>query len=195
LIIAVTGLKRSGKNTVSSYISEKYGFKEYAFAQPIKDVCGYLFNWTPERIENEKEVIDPTWGISPRQILQWMGTEAFQYSLPAFSKGFLETVGRNFWVKKFEQVYLKEKGNFIISDFRFYHEQEALRKYNAVTIKVIRNSVQGNDLHESERYIRDMECMYSIMNNGTKEDLYKEVDKIMEELEVPILSENLGDCP
>lgn len=183
MIIAFTGLKTSGKNTCTSYIANKYGFKEYAFAQPIKEACSLLFGWSLDHIENHKEEVDPVWGISPRKVLQWMGTEAFQYSLPAFSEGFMNTVGRNFWVKKFEQEYLKNKDiSYLISDFRFKHEKEALKKYNAITIKVIRDSVKANDLHESEKYIQDMECDYIIYNNSTLQKLYDDIDKIMMEL-------------
>jgi len=182
MIIAISGLKRSGKSVTSHYISNKYGFKEYAFAGPIKEACSLLFGWSMEHMENHKEEIDPIWGVSPRQAMQWMGTEAFQYSLPAFSRGFMDTIGRNFWVKKFEQVYNKNKGNYLISDFRFPHEAEALKKYNAITVKVVRDSIKTTDLHESEIYIQSMNCDFTLYNNGTLQKLYDDIDKIMMEL-------------
>mgnify|MGYP002507813318 CR=1 FL=1 len=183
MIIAITGLKRSGKNTLGSYIRDTYGFQEYAFAKPIKEVTSLLFGWTQEYMEEHKEEIDEVWGVSPRQVMQYFGTEDFQYNFPKAFPEFEKRVGRTFWVKKFEQL-LQQNGdtNFVITDFRFPHEQEILSKYNAVTIKVINPAIKATDLHESESYIQKMKCDYNIMNDGTKEDLYEKARFLMDTL-------------
>lgn len=180
MIIALTGLKRSGKNTTSSYIAERYKFVEYAFANPIKEACCLLFDWTLDYIELFKEVVDERWGITPRQALQWLGTEAFQYSLPNTFTGFKKTVDRGFWVKKF--IYFMEQNpdkDFVISDFRFPHEADVLKQYDTRTIKVLNPNICNTDLHESEQYIESLECDYTLLNNGTKEHLYTQIDDVV----------------
>lgn len=43
MVILVTGLKRSGKDTVANYFSSHYGFERYAFADPIKKLVKRSF--------------------------------------------------------------------------------------------------------------------------------------------------------
>ena len=181
MIIAVCGLKRSGKNTTGSYLVENYGFKEYSFAKPIKEACCVLFDWSLDYIEEHKEDIDERWGISPRQALQYLGTEDFQYNLPNQFPLFKETVGRAFWVKRFENEYQKDKNsNYVITDFRFRHEEEIIKTYDSYTVKVINSKIEANDLHESERYVQEMETDFCLLNNSSKEDLYYQIDGMMD---------------
>lgn len=180
MIIAICGLKRSGKNTTGDYIVQNYGYKDYAFAKPIKEACSILFDWSLDYMEDHKEEIDERWGVSPRQALQYLGTEDFQYNFPSKYPLFKEKVGRAFWVKKFEYELEKNKNeNYVITDFRFKHEHEILRKYNAVTIKIVNPNVEATDIHESEKYVNEVNTDLTLYNEGTKEDLYKQIDRIM----------------
>ncbi|HNQ20317.1 MAG TPA: hypothetical protein PKI46_04565 [Bacteroidales bacterium] len=182
MIIAITGLKRSGKNTISKYIHDNYKFTEYAFARPIKLVSYLLFGWNEDDDETLKEIIDENWGISRRQFWQWLGTDAFQKSLPDTYPLFKQTVGRNFWVKIFDSIYKKNKKDYVISDFRFPHEKEYLESKNAITIQAINPNLNICDNHESEMYIRDLETDFIIINDGTLEELYQKIDEIMKQI-------------
>jgi len=181
MVIAIAGKKRSGKNTISEYIKQKYFFKEYAFAQPIKTISYLLFGWDSKQDDELKEVVDPYWGISRRQFWQWFGTDAMQIDLPKKYELFDSAVGRNFWVKIFNKLYEDNKNiNYVISDFRFPHEQEYLDSIKAHTIKVIRGDANKVvDLHESEIYIDNMKTDFIIYNDSDKESLYNQIDQIM----------------
>lgn len=182
MVIAITGKKRSGKNTASEYLRKNYKFREYAFAQPIKTVSYLLFGWDAKKDEELKEVIDPYWGISRRQFWQWLGTDAMQLDLCKKYPEFEKKTGRSIWVNIFNSRYEADKSiNYAISDFRFPHEEEYLKSINAITIKVVRNDTDKIvDLHESEIYIDTMKTDYIIENNSDLESLYEQVDKIME---------------
>ena len=68
LIIALSGKKRSGKDTVADYLVERFGFVKYGFADPIKEIGKIMFDFSEEQLNTDKkEEIDKRWGISPRQ--------------------------------------------------------------------------------------------------------------------------------
>lgn len=180
MIVAVTGLKRSGKNTTTDYLGKKYNFVEYAFASPIKKLASICFNWDLDYMENNKEVIDSKWGVSPREFLQWMGTEVMQYAMCERFPKFAEVIGRNLWVKLFEDTYNKNSTiNYCISDFRFPHEADVLSKLNAIKIKIVNPRINNVDSHESESYIKNLNCHYIINNDKGFEELYSQIDDIM----------------
>lgn len=180
MIIAITGYKRSGKNTVSDYLKSKYGFEDYAFAKPIKETASLIFGWSLDHIENYKETVDERYGISPRQFLQWFGTEAMQYNLPEYYSDMKEKIGRGIWVKIFEELLrCNPNTNYAISDFRFPHEEKSLKALGAYTIKVINPRINNTDMHESEKHIDEFKCDYFIYNIDTFETLYSQVDEII----------------
>lgn len=180
MVLAITGLKRSGKNTIASYISKQYRFVEYAFASPIKKASYEIFGWNPDDDEKKKEEIDPAWGISRRQFWQWFGTECMQFDLPDAFPALKEKIGRNIWVEAFRNLYEKDKNiDYIITDFRFPHENNYLTSIGAITIKIENNRIQDTDLHESEKYVTSLKTDFVISNNETLDELYESTNKLM----------------
>jgi hypothetical protein len=182
-VIALTGYKQSGKDTVGNYLVDNYGFVRYAFADPIREVCKIIFDWSDEYMCNHKEDIDEFWGISPRYAMQWIGTEGFQYYLPKDVPQFAETVGRTIWVRKFLSWHERTQNkDVVITDMRFHHELSMLKDHisnNLVSIRVNRDSVEPNDPHASEQDIPDLNVDWEVENDGTFEQLYEQIDFIM----------------
>ncbi len=75
MLIGFCGKAGSGKDTASLFF-KKYDSEFMSFAGPIKESAKILFNLTDEQLSDRvlKETIIPTWGLSPRQILQRLGT-------------------------------------------------------------------------------------------------------------------------
>lgn len=133
MIIALIGEKRSGKNTLGEILQKDYDFYPLAFAEKIKKVASLLFDWDFQTMENKKEEIDLRWGISPRDFFTFFGTNFMQLLMSENFVNFKETVGRNFWVKNLinDMDNLRsEFNNFVITDTRFIHEYEYLKKYS-----------------------------------------------------------------
>ena len=42
-IIGFLGTKHSGKDTAGNYIIQKFGYKKYAFGDPVKQICKIIF--------------------------------------------------------------------------------------------------------------------------------------------------------
>ena len=79
MIYLITGKKRAGKDTLGDIATEMSDncFKE-SLAQPMKDIAEFLFPWGTTEMNEEKEKVDPGYGISPRQFLQVFGTDFMQ---------------------------------------------------------------------------------------------------------------------
>jgi hypothetical protein len=78
MIVGILGKIRSGKDTTGDYLVANKNFVKYSFANPIKRGAMELFGFTEEQVFGDaKDEIDPTWGITPRLVLQIMGNEVF----------------------------------------------------------------------------------------------------------------------
>ena len=180
-LIGCIGLKRSGKDTISDYLCKNYNFTKYSFADPLKRGCMEIFGFTEDQVFGEsKDIIDPVWGCTPRDVLKIMGTEIGQFDLAKYIPAF-EEVGRLIWVKRFEQWYSKNDNsekNIVISDVRFLHEANSIVKMGGEIWRVDRPGMDVGDFHASEMEIFEIPYNHLITNEGSLEDLYKKIDDI-----------------
>ena len=146
-IIAITGAKRSGKDTLANYISARYDYEKIKLATPLKQSVCALFNFTEEQVENEsKEFIDARWGITHRKAMQFFGTEMMQYKIQEL----LPDIERKFFVKSMINRMNPNK-YYVISDMRFMHEYEEIAKLNPFIIRIDRPALDiPHDEHPSE---------------------------------------------
>jgi len=176
LIIAFTGYKRSGKDTCSNYISQYYNFKHYKISSKLKAVIKLLFNVSDQDLEFNKETENSHWKITPRKMMQFVGTEMFQKQIQEL----IPDIQKNFWINSFESSYLiNNNENIVISDLRFIHEYEVLRKYNIIVIRIENKRLDTNDDHISENEFLNIPFDYTIKNDGRLSNLYKKIDSVM----------------
>ena len=94
MIIGLCGLIGSGKNTAAEYLMKEYGFISVSFAETLKDAAACIFGWDRDMLEGStkeareaREVKDEWWSerlgfdVSPRYMLQFMGTEVMRDNL------------------------------------------------------------------------------------------------------------------
>jgi len=167
-VIAICGFKRTGKDTIADWFCAHHGYEKLKIADPLKRICNVLFNLTEQQLEgNEKELTDPRWGVSPRRIMQFVGTEMMQYKLQEL----MPQVDRTFWIKHLiDRCSATKQEKVVISDVRFVHEYNALKSHygrEAVFIKVISDRNNQSDNHESEKEWLQIPCDYAITNNTT----------------------------
>lgn len=174
MLIALAGKKGSGKDTAANLILQLYpGITFYvtAFADPIKDALNTIFGWGNSAWWPEnKERVDPRWGISPRQAAQHLGTEWGQYGLCADFPEFSKVTKNKLWCKS-ALSRCRQHPYSIITDMRFFHEYVEVKKVKpSFVIKLVRNS--GNhDEHPSERSVDSIIPDVTIANTGTVEAL------------------------
>jgi len=180
MLFAICGHKRHGKDSIADVLVAHFGFRKDQFARPMKEACSAIFGWSAEYIENEKETIDPRWGISPRQALMLLGTEWGQYMLSGEFPEFKRITGRKLWARRTLDLYNPSE-NLVISDMRFPHEAEEVRERGGKIIRVIRPTFPTDLSHESEKAVGDIQADIYVCNGGTLQDLrdgvIRDVDK------------------
>ena len=100
-LIALTGSMNSGKTTISNYLTHTYGFTEYAFANPIKDI-GLTLGFEKHQMygtQKQKLEINQYLNISGREFLQKFGTEIGRNLLPQIIPSM--QLGESIWIRLF----------------------------------------------------------------------------------------------
>ena len=136
MLIGLHGKARSGKSTVAMHFGDVHGFSELSFAGPLKAMVMSLFDLELEQVydEEQKEKIDLRYGMSPRRILQYLGTDVFRQMYP------------DIWVDYLIRKYKRESkfgDRFVVSDVRFKNEKEAIEKEGGVVWKIVRRDNPG----------------------------------------------------
>lgn len=184
-IIGLLGNKGSGKDTAGTYLVEKYGYKRYAFADPIKEISRHLFNLNDEQLYGDKkEDIDERWNLKPRTIFQRIGTEFGQYTIfnifPELKEKFntrqLWIYHFNLWLK--DEIKKNKNINIVITDVRFGHEIEEIKKHGGEIIKISNPKLKKFDKHISEIEIITLKYDDKILNSKDLSYLYKQLDII-----------------
>lgn len=177
-IIGICGKRRSGKDLIANFICSQYNYTNKKISNDLKSIVKILFGFSDSQLEsNEKDIIDPVWNITPRQSMQFFGTEIIQYKIQEL----IPDIQRNFWIKSFiNKNIINNTQKIIISDLRFLHEYEELKKYNIIIIRVERktDNVSSVDEHISEKEYLKIPTDIVIQNNGSIEDLYKKINEL-----------------
>lgn len=167
----------SGKDTFAEYAASKYQYNIGSFAYALKEAAMEAFKLTEEEVYDRKlkEVPHQYWGISPRRILQLMGTEAMR-----------GTFGENIWIKRLElELYQSDRPTFIV-DVRFQNEVNYIKE-KGVIIHIIRENNPFinpiNSSHSSEAdAILPSEGVFEISNSSTKSHFYSQIQNLMDSI-------------
>lgn len=180
-LIGILGKKRSGKDSSGNYMIAKYNYTRYAFADPIKDIIKIMFDFNTKQLNEDKEIIDERWNISPREILQKFGTDICRNDLKEYIPN-IKLDNETLWIKLFRFFYEKNKDkDIVVTDVRFLDEINIIKSLGGKIIKINRNNVLY-DSHSSEcnidNYSKDL-IDYHIDNNYTYDDLYSQIDTLL----------------
>ena len=185
MIISITGKISSGKDTIADIIMQYTPYHDWEvkkFAGKLKDIAEIVSGVPKINFEDQefkKQDMGPAWGMTYRDLLQKLGTEAMRNGLH-----------KNVWVNALFSDYKGQQNadgslshpNWLITDTRFPNELEAAKTHNGIVIKVVRES--GNTIgttHTSETALDDYtKCDYVVDNNGSLEDLKTQVLSILE---------------
>ena len=180
-VVALCGSHGAGKDAIAAVLVREGGFVDLKFARPMKDAVRDLFSLTPDHVDGAlKDTVHPTWGITPRAMMQWFGTDVMQHSLGQL----VPSIGRHFWSDRLVCAVRNEVGGnaVVISDMRFAHELDALRAEfgdRLVAIRVVRPDCTtatsygtvSDARHESELASSSLPVDLVITNDGTLEQL------------------------
>lgn len=180
-IVLLCGYARCGKDTVAEYLCSKHSYTNMKFARKLKLILKILFGFTDEQLEHNKHVVDAYWGVSPRQAMEFIGTEMFQY----YIQKLLPNQSRNFWANSLlNDIETDSSDKIVVSDLRFVHEYECfVRHFKHDKISVIRivnqNATNDNSSHVSNNEHLQIKTDYVVHNNGTINDLHHAIEKLL----------------
>ena len=211
-LIALTGLKGSGKDTTADYIIKNYhNWEKDSFAGTLKDAVSAIFGWDRKMLAGEtpsdreiREQVDEYWSkklgydVTPRNMLQRFGTDILRCNLH-----------KSIWVDSLERKIINSDKNIIITDCRFKNEIDMIRNIGGTVIRIERNPLPEWFKKVSELNLKGYN-MAGISNlvpevanihiseldwigydkpdftinaeTGDFEGMYKQIDKIMEKI-------------
>lgn len=209
MIIGICGLIGAGKDTIADYLVNIHEFRRESFANTLKDAAAAVFGWDRTLLEGRtkearewREQVDPWWAarlqiptLTPRWVLQYWGTEVLR-------NHFHDDI----WIASLENKLRKTRDDIVISDCRFPNEIKAIKEQGGIVIRVVRgpdpewmqhaiNHMSGPSrigwaigkdalskagIHASEYSWAATEFDAVIDNNGTIDNLYKQVSLLVQ---------------
>jgi hypothetical protein len=237
MIIAISGKKESGKDTVGSIIQyltskcsdlndnyrtyqqflennggyERINYNQHyqtdwqvkKFADKLKDIVCLLVGCTKEQLEDQtfkETALGSNWEIdrtsygfdsniqfTPRILLQQIGTELFRNQLhpdiwvnSLFSEYTKNHYFRNSTVwSPVTRAIESEYPRWIITDLRFKNEKKRIEEMGGITIRVSRFEQEIENEHPSETELDNEFFRYTILNEGTIEELIETIKDIL----------------
>ena len=152
-----------------------------AFADPIYETCNKLYGWDGfankayyDICPEKKNILLPTIGKTPRELLIDVGTPAFR-----------DNVWRETWVEYMMHLYPRGLDRLIlITDVRFPNEMAAIKREGGFCIKVTRPGIPlSNDVADTA--LEGAEFDAEILNDGNLDDLGEDTLKVVEFLVSP----------
>jgi len=204
MIIGLVGFIGSGKGTVGEYLHME-GYHQASFAGALKDTASTMFGWDRTLLEGDtkesrlfREQKDDWWSarfgydFTPRLALQLLGTEAGR-----------DVFHKDLWIYSLEKR-IEKFDNVVLTDTRFPNEIEFIRKLGGVIVQVKRGenpewydtalsennnlvingmNTQWPEIHISEWAWIGQTIDYTITNNSTLDNLFKEVRNVLTEID------------
>jgi hypothetical protein len=179
MILGLIGYKQSGKSSVANHLINKSNFEEVSWAYPLKEYIGRnLFKLDDGQLygdSSRKEEKIPQWKMSPREILQKVGTDLFR-----------KQIHPDFWViTSMDRIITLMQKNIdvVVSDCRFPNEVKAIEELGGYTVRITRLGQNITDVHESERALEHYNADFNLyaQDNGVAQ-LRNQIDRVVKEI-------------
>lgn len=176
--IALAGVAGSGKNYLADHVTERYGWKQTAFAYPLKKLCTELFPFMqlePSHVTKDKPIGDvlingKSFHVSKTHRDIWLETSAT-----------VRAIYDDIWIDKTMDI-CHANNSIIITDLRTVKEFDACLRNDIVTIwiephgGIDESTLNKYDLHNTmclrdscdlfynNRHDRDISAFFKIID-------------------------------
>jgi dephospho-CoA kinase len=179
IIIGIVGEIASGKGVAAEYLKQKYGAAVFKFSTSMRDVAARLYlDPTRENIQKVSTVLRA--GFGDDIFAKVMAKDAATSDAPLIITDGIR--------RPSDIVELARLPNFhliaITADERTRYERVKTRNENADDADKTWEEFQKDAAAETETKIRDIaaKAEYTVQNNGTMENFYKELDAIVDKI-------------
>lgn len=188
-VIAIHGLKGTGKDTVGKHLAAQYGYTSVAMAAKLKTFLElmnplvYGINGTPQRLNHLLRFRCTGWDEAKRR---HVGVRSL---LKSAGESMKYIFGEDIWVSEllrsielYNQQQWPHVERLVITDLRFPVELKKLREAfgeDLMTVKILRAG-HLPDGHSSEAGLPNELFDFILANDSTLDDLYDAVDLMME---------------
>jgi hypothetical protein len=143
MLIGLTGKAGVGKSTIAYILAREYGYVCVPFAEPLKDMLRAIGLTHDELYGDKKEVVNADYGVTPRHMMQTLGTEWGR-----------NLIGQDVWVEAWKRSLYRRysNANIVVDDVRFLNEVAAVRALGGKVVN-LNGSPPLNDItnrHASE---------------------------------------------
>lgn len=185
MIIGLTGLKGSGKDTVAAYLIKQHGFERRAFADKGKKSVAATLQIPYHLIDAWKN--DPSIYVSVVKYYETGGpetlyTQSFRdYLKHDMTEGHRDVYGEDFYIDyclPLGHYYVNKK--IVMTDARFDNEAKRVRYLDGHIVYIDRPGLDTQDQHRSEAGISAKYIDYSIINDGTISDLEERIELMLD---------------
>jgi hypothetical protein len=186
-MIGLAGWGGTGKDTVADILVADHGYTKFSFSdalyKEVSDAYGVPVAWLQDRAIKEvpqaqlapilckdenfvlcleklrSPVVNALDGLSPREVLQWWGTEYRRAQDPSY------------WLKRSDETVAKAQSQRMVNtSVRFENELDFIRKYGGEVWCIQRNVPRPNG-HAAEKGIGTEHADRVVMNLGSIEEL------------------------
>ena len=166
ILIGISGRAQTGKSTSASYLTKKYGFKEFFFSEYVKQVAE-VGGWNGLKDERG------------RRYLQHLGDTMREYNESIF----IDEIRSKIITYKLMCEDTNKEPRIVISDVRLVSEINALKVLGASMWFIKRNvDISNIPTHSTEQLTEDsFKFDYVFDNNGSFNQLYAGIDQAIKE--------------
>jgi len=189
LILGLAGEMGSGKGTVAEYLGEKYGGKTHRFSTMLRDILDRLY--LPQSRENMQKISTNLRLIFEEDLLARVMSDDVKKD----SNDLVVIDG----VRRVADIkYLREIPHFkliyVEADIEKRYERIHGRGENADDLNKTFEQFKKDQEDESESQIKELKGVtdFLINNNGSFDDLYKQIDEIVKSLGINDLNQSEG---
>jgi len=187
MIIGFAGQAGAGKDFAATLLEDMLAgtVKQYKFAEPLKQFCRTAFGWTEDHTDGDLKEIKNDNGITPRQAMQWLGTEWGRKVDPDVwtnclrrhvERDMSETVMVQPPSGRFNSSHTPYKvDHAIITDVRFPNEVATIHAMGGIVVRLIggfsstvfaNHASEATDISALVDYEVDNEAIMGVRNPG-----------------------------
>jgi hypothetical protein len=177
ILIGLHGPTGVGKDTVCNIIRliSPVETQRLAFGDALKAAVKAAFGLSDEWLQDDlKTVTHPYWKLTPREMFQLAGTEAFR-----------GTFGADFWVRRLEMAMEADTqyfGMFVVTDVRFESEANWIRERGGMLVHMSgpQRRADVSHAHSSNTPLPKVRGDYNLPNLGSLKMLNDDVRDLVD---------------